>query len=85
MVNHSAEINDIDRVMKVLDEKKHTSNELRGLIDSAFINGEPYEDDYYIATGFKAGTLHLIFKRYDLLEKINAIIAEHYGDRTLAG
>lgn len=54
-----AEINDIDRVIKKLDDKNHESNVLKVAIDNAWKDGEPYEDEYYLAVGYKVGTLHL--------------------------
>lgn len=37
-----------------------------------------YEDDFFSIRYFQKGTSHLIFKRLDLVEKMNDIIAKHY-------
>lgn len=36
-------------------------------------------DDYFTLKGFKNGNAHLWFKRDDLLERVNLLLAEHYG------
>lgn len=77
-------INDIDRVFKVLDGKKHNARELSTVMNEAFKKKLPYEDDYYFARAFKNGNLHLTLKRCDLVDKINVIIAKHYGEGKLA-
>lgn len=77
-------LNDIDRVFKVLDGKKHNARELSVAMNDAFKKKQPYEDDYYMARAFKNGNLHLTLKRGDLVEKINTIIAKHYGEGKLA-
>ena len=76
-------INDIDRVVKTLDRKKHQPGELETVINAAFCHGTVYEDDYYRIKGFKNGNMHFEFKRQDLLDKINLIIAKYYGENHL--
>ncbi|GKW23870.1 hypothetical protein PEC311524_14640 [Pectobacterium carotovorum subsp. carotovorum] len=39
---------------------------------------QEYEDDYFSMRYFQKGTGHLTFKRPDLIEKMNDIIAKHY-------
>ena len=73
------QINDIDRVIKRLDGKDYNARELSCAMNNAFCAGAAYEDDYYQARAFKNGNLHLRFKRGDLLEKVNQIIANRYG------
>lgn len=83
--NYSSDkVNDLDRVMKTLDDKKHNSRELESLINAAFKKGEIFEDDYYRIKGFKNGNMHIEFKREDLLEKANMIIARWYGENKLS-
>ena len=78
-------INDIDRVFKTLDGKKHHPRELESAINDAWRDlPYIYEDDYYKAKGFKNGNIHLEFKRQDLLDKVNMIIAKYYGENRLA-
>lgn len=73
------EINDLDRVMKTLDDKKHHPRELETLINAQFKHGKIYEDDYYKMRGYKNGNLHVEFKRDDLINKANRVIADYYG------
>nr|WP_309578223.1 DUF4942 domain-containing protein [Scandinavium hiltneri] len=37
-----------------------------------------YEDDFFSIRYFQKGTAHITFKRYDLTEKMNDIVAKHY-------
>ena len=77
-------INDIDRVFRVLDGKKHTERQLETAINGAMKAGITYEDEYFKVRGFKNGNGHIEFKRADLVDKVNDIIAEHYGSNALA-
>jgi len=85
-VNHhaSGRVNDIDRVFKTLDDKQHKPRELEHAINAAFVNGNVYEDEYYQFKGYKKGTLHVLFKRADLLEKVNRLIHDYFDGRALA-
>jgi hypothetical protein len=78
------EINDIDRVFKILDGKKHQPRELSSALNGVFREKSDYEDDYYKARTFKNGNLHLWFKRTDLLERVNVIIAQYYGGNAIS-
>lgn len=75
----SHQLDDIDRVFKTLDRKRFQPRELESGLNAAFKLRQLFEDDYYRAKGFKNGNLHLEFKRDDLLEQVNELIAEHYG------
>jgi len=48
-------------------------------MNTAIQDGGFYEDEYFAAKAFKNGNLHLKFKRADLVEKVNLIIAKRYG------
>lgn len=37
-----------------------------------------YEDEFFSIRYFQKGTAHITFKRYDLKEKMNDIVAKHY-------
>src|SRR5699024_3041272 len=76
---HAAEINDIDRVFKVLDGEKHVARSLQSALDDCWRDEPEYEDDYYKARCHKNGNVHMTFKRADLLTKANDLIAEYYG------
>lgn len=73
-------VNDIDRVVKSLDGKKHNPRELSCAMTEKFKLKQVYEDDYYRAKAFKNGNLHIEFKRPDIVDKINLMIAKHYGE-----
>lgn len=74
-----SQINDIDRVVKVLGEGHYEPRALEAAFNNAWKDGATYEDDYYLARAHKNGNIHLTFKRDDLLERINDLIAEYYG------
>lgn len=79
-------INDVDRVFKILDSQQHNSRELESALNThwkANGHGSVYEDDYYQVKAYKNGNTHWKFKRLDLLEKVNELIAEHYADNSL--
>lgn len=85
----SGQLNDLDRVFRVLDGKKHEPRALEAAINKRFAEigkGGPwvYEDEYFQIKGFKNNNAHIVFKRADLLEKVNAVIGKYYGDNALA-
>lgn len=84
---HSADmLSDIDRVVKVLDGQKFEPHSLRCQINDSFkLKNTVYEDEYYRIKGHKNGNAHIEFKRKDILDKINLIIAKFYGDNNLVG
>lgn len=86
------ELQDIDRVMHVLDGKPAPDHQqglcaaLRTLTYSRGRDvGTTCESDYWRARIFKNGNIHLWPKRADLLERANKIIAEHFGAVVPAG
>jgi hypothetical protein len=91
MVNYynwaSEQLNDIDRVFKVLDGQKHQPRALETACNAAFSDlAKPntYSDDYYLIRGYLNGNMHITFKRDDLLEKANKIISDFYNGAALA-
>lgn len=84
-----ARLNDIDRIFKVLDGKGHVAQSLQSAIDAHFIHGSfsdvgAYEDDYYRIKAYRNSNMHIEFKRKDLLDAANLLIAKHYADGALA-
>ena len=74
---------DLERMLFLLDGKPIPDN--RGDISVRFmehIRDNPaknaYEDEYFSIRYFQKGTAHLTFKRLELIEMINDIIAKHY-------
>lgn len=80
----SGQINDIDRVFKVLDGKKHDPRTLEFAINAALAHLEVFDDDYYQVKGYGNGNMHMLFKRNDLLERANKIIHDYYHGTALA-
>lgn len=86
------EVRDVDRVMHVLDGKPAPDYQqgICAAMRDAMHNGrgEPLwtaETEYFRAKWFKNGNVHLWFKRADLVERANKLIAEHYGEALGAG
>ncbi len=84
----SGQINDLDRVFRVLDGKPHAPQALEIAINAAFGGDKRgpwvYEDEYFRIKGFLNGNAHFAFLREDLLEKANRLIGKFYGDSALA-
>lgn len=80
----SATVNDLDRVFKTLDGKKHIPRELENAVNAAWKESNIFEDEYYKIKGFKNGNMHIEFKREDLLEKANKLIHDYYNGSALA-
>ena len=82
-VNHRTtdELDDLMRVFHVLDGKPEADhrNGIYFLLTEAGNRREAFaENDYLTMKWFKKGTGHVAFKRLDLIEKMNRIIAKHY-------
>ncbi|WP_447214173.1 DUF4942 domain-containing protein [Enterobacter ludwigii] len=74
---------DLERMLFLLDGKPIPDN--RGDISTRLmehIRDNPakdvYEDEFFRVRYFQKGTAHLTFKRLDLVERMNDIIAQHY-------
>lgn len=74
---------DMERMLFLLDGKPIPDN--RGdvtirLMDNIRDNPskDAYEDDFFSIRYFQKGTAHITFKRPDLTEKMNDIVAKHY-------
>lgn len=83
----SGVINDIDRVLKVLDDKPYHAHELETKINGFFAEHRgvnTYEDEYLRIKGFQNGNAHIWFLREDLLEKVNDLISEYCNGNALA-
>lgn len=84
----SGQINDLDRVFRLLDGKRHEPQALETAINAAFAESKEgpwvYEDGYFRIKGFLNGNAHFVFLREDLLEKANRLIGEHCGGNALA-
>ncbi|ELN2575559.1 DUF4942 domain-containing protein, partial [Enterobacter kobei] len=74
---------DLERMLMLLDGKPVPDNRAdvtRRLGDHIHENRHRnrYEDEMFVITYFQKGTAHIVFRRADLTEKLNNIIARHY-------
>ncbi|CFV35953.1 DUF4942 domain-containing protein [Yersinia pseudotuberculosis] len=77
---------DLERMLYLLDSKPIPDN--RGDVTTrlyAHISANPhiakvYEDDYFSIKYFMKGSAHLVFKRSDLVNNMNDIVAKHYPE-----
>jgi Domain of unknown function (DUF4942) len=78
------EIMDVERTLRILDGQKPFESRYEGVIGAidaaAKEGGFSAETEYFKIVWFKKGSVHITFKRPDLIEKANRIIAKHYGE-----
>jgi len=77
------QLTDLERMLFLLDGKPIPDN--RGDVTTRLMEHirdhpgvQSYEDDFFNIRYFQKGTAHLTFKRPELIEKMNDIIAKHY-------
>tara|TARA_R110000868_G_scaffold362700_1_gene624947 strand:+ start:1292 stop:2425 length:1134 start_codon:yes stop_codon:yes gene_type:complete len=79
-------LRDVERVFLELDEKPPVSEGhsiASQVADSARVRGSlptVIEGDYFRVRVFKNGNLHIWFERDDLLQSVNLLLAEYYGE-----
>ena len=73
-------VNDLDRVLRTIDGEEHESRALESAMNERFQHFEDYEDERIKARVYKNGNIHLWFKQQHHIDRINRIIAEHYGE-----
>ncbi|MGJ0490082.1 DUF4942 domain-containing protein [Methylobacter sp.] len=77
------ELDDLMRVFHVIDGKPEADhrNGIYALVSGAWQRRESEAgNDYMRIKWFKKGTGHVFFKRPDLVDKMNMILAKHYPD-----
>ncbi|EPX1398312.1 DUF4942 domain-containing protein [Cronobacter sakazakii] len=74
---------DLEKMLFLLDGKPIPDN--RGDVTIRLMehirdnpSKDAYEDDFFSIRYFQKGTAHIIFKRHDLTEKMNDIVAKYY-------
>ncbi|TDN51893.1 uncharacterized protein DUF4942 [Buttiauxella sp. JUb87] len=74
---------DLERMLFLLDGKPIPDN--RSDISTRLMEHirdnptkEVYEDEFFSIRYFQKGTAHITLKRYDLIERMNDIIAKYY-------
>jgi len=78
-------IRDIEKTFRILDGKPpaERGDDIVAKANAAMDSRNPQcvvEDEYFRLKAFKNGNAHLWFKRDDLLLKVNALLAEYYGE-----
>lgn len=76
-----SELDDLGRVMHVLDgkpEADHRNGYGAAFNDAKRAYKKEFDCPYFSARLFKKGSAHLTFKRPELVEKMNQILAKHY-------
>lgn len=85
-LNHGCQrdrLADLERMLMILDGKPVPDNRadvtrrLGDHIDANRHNNQ-YEDEMFAVKYFQKGTAHIVFKRPELVDKLNDIIARHY-------
>lgn len=76
---------DLERMLMLLDGKPVPDNRTditRRLSDHIHENrhSNRYEDEMFVIKYFQKGTAHIVFKRPELVDKLNDIIARHYPE-----
>lgn len=88
--NHYAKaddaLRDVERVFRILDGQQQPDYDagILGVVSKArprSLSGAAFfaEDAYFRVRIFKNGNAHVWFKRDDLLERVNQLLADHYG------
>lgn len=60
------------------DNRRDVTARLYEHISAHRQRAEVYEDEFFSIRYFQKGTAHITFKRSDLTEKMNDIVAKHY-------
>lgn len=77
---------DIERTLLVIDGRKVPGSwsgivgKLRNARRGFHAQQTEVEDEFFTVRAFKNGNCHVWFKRPDLLEKVNKLLAEYYGE-----
>ena len=78
-------LNDLEKMMSILDgrnvpdHRMGAGEQFYNFTRENMWNGEHFEHEYFTVKYFKARTGHIIFKRLDLVDKLNDIISRQYG------
>ncbi|MDX2277730.1 MAG: DUF4942 domain-containing protein [Hyphomonadaceae bacterium] len=85
--NRDEIMRDVERTFRLLDGKEHIDR-YAGIVgkcseakrhSSLKFQGFEVEDDYFRVRAFKNGNAHMWFKRRDLVQRVNELLAEYYG------
>lgn len=80
---HADALDDLDRALHVLDGKPEPDHRqsVSKRLWSRQPRHAPVESPYLVVKTFKNGNGHVAFKRPDLVDELNRILARHYPDR----
>ena len=81
-------IADLDRIFHIIDGKEpkdHCGDAAAMENKASYGREDETETDYFKFKLFKNGNVHVVFKRLDLVDRANKLIAEHYGQVLPAG
>ena len=78
-------INDVDRIFRVLDGKQPNPQGLESELNGFFKDhpDERFENEYFMVRAFANGNAHIWFRRHDLVDKLNDVIAAYCGGNAL--
>jgi hypothetical protein len=78
-------LNDIDRCVRTVAGEPFVPHTLEAALNAAFAKGASrvFEDEFLLIKGFGNGNAHLRFRRRDVLEKLNLVIAAYANNRGL--
>lgn len=86
-VNYSMRdtINDVDRIFRVLDGKQPNPQGFESELNGFFKENpdERFENEYFRVRGFANGNAHIWFRRGDLVDKVNDVIAKYCGGNAI--
>jgi len=77
----SDELDDLLRAFHVLDgkpEPDHRNGMYHQISEARNANGVSWDGEYFSLKWFQKGSGHVTFKRLDLVDQLNAIVAKHY-------
>ncbi|WP_370611515.1 DUF4942 domain-containing protein [Klebsiella aerogenes] len=78
------QLSDLDRMLNLLDGRPvpENCNDLSVRLDAHISKqlGSVFNDEYVEIRYFQKGTGHIIFKRPDLIDKMNGVVARHFPD-----
>lgn len=88
-INHRSadELDDLMRIFHVIDnkpEQDHRNGMYYAISNANNAKLKEFDNDYMHIKWYKKGTGHITFKRLDIIDQMNRILAKHYPD-SIAG
>ncbi|MDP1543146.1 MAG: DUF4942 domain-containing protein [Polycyclovorans sp.] len=80
---YNDEVRDFMRVLHKLTEREFDYGPVQSLINAAWAQGEPFQDEYVVLKAHKNGNVHIHIKDRALLARINTVVADYYGGNAL--